>query len=77
MTGWLLELGAARVFVTIQADNAASAAVARRAGFTHEGTLRASDVAVLEAGFGVQSLESLFFQLTGTRLRDEAETPAP
>ncbi len=44
MTGWLLELGAARVFVTIQADNAASAAVARRAGFTHEGTLRASDV---------------------------------
>lgn len=40
-------------------------------------TLRASDVAVLEAGFGVQSLESLFFQLTGTRLRDEAEAPAP
>lgn len=44
MTGWLFELGAARVFLTIQSDNAASAAVARRAGFTHEGTLRADGV---------------------------------
>ena len=44
MTGWLFELGAARVVLTIQSDNAASAAVARRAGFTYEGTLRADDV---------------------------------
>ena len=44
MTGWLLELGAARVFLTIQAENAASAAVARRAGFRYEGTLRAYGV---------------------------------
>ncbi len=44
MTGWLLELGAARVFLTIESDNAASAAVARRAGFTYEGTLRADGV---------------------------------
>ena len=44
MTGWLFELGAARVFLTIQSENAASAAVARRAGFTYEGTLRAYDV---------------------------------
>ena len=34
MTSWLFERGAARVFVTIESDNAASAAVARRAGFT-------------------------------------------
>jgi RimJ/RimL family protein N-acetyltransferase len=44
MTGWLFELGAARVFLTIHSENAASAAVARRAGFTHEGTLRADGV---------------------------------
>ncbi len=44
MTGWLFGLGAARVFVTIQSENAASAAVARRAGFTFEGTLRADGV---------------------------------
>ena len=44
MTSWLFELGAARVFLTIQSDNAASAAVARRAGFTYEGTLRADGV---------------------------------
>ena len=41
MTSWLFERGAARVFLTIGAENAASAAVARRAGFTYEGTLRA------------------------------------
>ncbi len=41
MTGWLVKLGAARVFLTIVSENAASAAVARRAGFTYEGTLRA------------------------------------
>jgi RimJ/RimL family protein N-acetyltransferase len=44
MTGWLLELGAARVFLTIQSENTASAAVARRAGFSYEGTLRAYGV---------------------------------
>ncbi len=44
MTGWLFEIGAARVFLTIQSENAASAAVARRAGFTYEGTLRAYGV---------------------------------
>jgi RimJ/RimL family protein N-acetyltransferase len=44
MTGWLFELGAARVFLTIQSENAASAAVACRAGFIYEGTLRAYDV---------------------------------
>ena len=44
MTGWLFDLGPARVFLTIQSDNAASAAVARRAGFTYEGTLRADGV---------------------------------
>jgi RimJ/RimL family protein N-acetyltransferase len=40
MTTWLFELGAARVFLTIQSENTASAAVARRAGFAFEGTLR-------------------------------------
>ena len=44
MTGWLFERGAARVFLTIDSENAASAAVARRAGFTYEGTLRAHDL---------------------------------
>ena len=44
MTGWLFDLGAARVFLTIQSENAASAAVARRAGFTYEGTLRSYGV---------------------------------
>ena len=44
MTGWLFRLGAARVFLTIESENAASAAVARRAGFTYEGTLRAYGV---------------------------------
>ena len=41
LTRWLFELGAARVFLTIIAENEASAAVARRAGFVHEGTMRA------------------------------------
>ena len=41
MTSWLFEHGTARVFLTIGSENAASAAVARRAGFTYEGTLRA------------------------------------
>jgi len=44
MTGWLFDIGAARVFLTIQSGNSPSAAVARRAGFTFEGTLRADGV---------------------------------
>ena len=40
LTRWLFELGAARVFLTIVAGNEASVAVARRAGFVHEGTMR-------------------------------------
>ncbi|MBN9493213.1 GNAT family N-acetyltransferase [bacterium] len=40
MTRWLFELGAARAFVTIVTDNEASIAVARRAGFQYEGTMR-------------------------------------
>lgn len=40
LTRWLFERGAARVFLTIVAENHASAAVARRAGFEHEGTMR-------------------------------------
>jgi RimJ/RimL family protein N-acetyltransferase len=38
MTGWLFGLGAGEVFVTVVADNEASAAVARRAGFVADGT---------------------------------------
>ena len=41
---WLFELGAARAFLTIVAGNEASIAVARRAGFLHEGTMRAHGV---------------------------------
>jgi RimJ/RimL family protein N-acetyltransferase len=44
LTRWLFELGAARVFMTIVADNEASAAVARRAGFVYEGTMRSHGV---------------------------------
>ena len=44
MTGWLFKLGAARVFLTIQSENAASVAVALRAGFSYEGTLRSDGV---------------------------------
>jgi RimJ/RimL family protein N-acetyltransferase len=43
-TRWLFETGAARVFLTIVAGNNASVAVARRAGFTHEGTMRAHSI---------------------------------
>ena len=43
-TRWLFEVGAARVFLTIVADNEASVAVARRAGFGYEGTMRAHAV---------------------------------
>ncbi len=44
LTRWLFELGAARVFMTIVAGNENSAAVARRAGFVHEGTMRSHAV---------------------------------
>lgn len=44
MTSWLFELGAARVFLTVASGNEASVAVARRAGFTFEGTLQAAGV---------------------------------
>ena len=40
MTRWLFGHGAARVVLRIVADNHGSAAVARRAGFEHEGTMR-------------------------------------
>ncbi len=40
LTSWLFELGAARVFLTVIAGNESSAAVARRADFVHEGTMR-------------------------------------
>jgi len=44
LTRWLFELGAARVILTIVAENEASVAVARRAGFVYEGTMRAHGV---------------------------------
>lgn len=44
MADWLFGLGAARVFMTVVSGNEASAAVARRAGFRYEGTLRAQGV---------------------------------
>ena len=44
LTRWLFELGAARVFMTIVAGNEGSVAVADRAGFVHEGTMRSHAV---------------------------------
>ncbi|WP_168207544.1 GNAT family N-acetyltransferase [Microlunatus elymi] len=44
LTRWLFELGAARVFLTILAGNDGSVAVARRAGFVYEGTMRSHSV---------------------------------
>jgi RimJ/RimL family protein N-acetyltransferase len=44
LTRWLFELGAARVFLTIVAGNEASVAVANRAGFVYEGTMRSHAV---------------------------------
>ena len=44
LTRWLFDLGAARAFLTIVAGNEASVAVARRAGFVYEGTMRAHGV---------------------------------
>ncbi|MGW5365257.1 GNAT family N-acetyltransferase [Actinopolymorpha pittospori] len=44
LTRWLFDMGAARVFLTVVAGNEGSAAVARRAGFVYEGTMRAHSV---------------------------------
>lgn len=44
MTSWLFELGAARIVLKIVSGNEASVAVARRAGFVYEGTMRAHGV---------------------------------
>jgi RimJ/RimL family protein N-acetyltransferase len=44
LTRWLFELGAARVFMTIVAGNEGSVAVAHRAGFVYEGTMRSHAV---------------------------------
>lgn len=44
LTRWLFDRGAARVFLTVVAGNDGSAAVALRAGFLHEGTMRAHSV---------------------------------
>jgi RimJ/RimL family protein N-acetyltransferase len=40
LTRWLFELGATRVVLKIVVENDASAAVAQRAGFVYEGTMR-------------------------------------
>jgi RimJ/RimL family protein N-acetyltransferase len=44
LTRWLFDLGAARVFLTVVAGNEGSVAVARRAGFVYEGTMRAHSI---------------------------------
>lgn len=44
LTRWLFGLGAKRVFLTIVAGNEASVAVARRAGFVYEGTMRSHGI---------------------------------
>lgn len=44
LTRWMFELGAARVFLTVVAGNEGSVAVARRAGFVYEGTMREASV---------------------------------
>jgi RimJ/RimL family protein N-acetyltransferase len=44
MTRWLFALGAARVFLTVVAGNDESVAVAKRAGFVYEGTMRSHGV---------------------------------
>ena len=44
LTRWLFDLGAARVFLTVVAGNEGSVAVARRSGFSYEGTMRSHSV---------------------------------
>jgi len=44
MTSWLFELGAARIVLEIVAGNDGSVAVARRAGFVYEATMRGHGV---------------------------------
>jgi RimJ/RimL family protein N-acetyltransferase len=44
LSRWLFELGAARIALTIVAGNEGSIAVARRAGFVYEGTMRSHSV---------------------------------
>ncbi|MGH2634065.1 MAG: GNAT family N-acetyltransferase [Tepidiformaceae bacterium] len=44
LTRWLFERGAARAFLTIVAGNQESVAVALRAGFVYEGTMRSHGV---------------------------------
>ncbi len=44
LTRWLFDLGAARVVLTIVAENDASVAVARHVGFVHESTMRSHGV---------------------------------
>ena len=44
LTRWLFDLGAARAFLTVVAGNEGSVAVAGRAGFVYEGTMRAHSV---------------------------------
>ena len=44
LTSWLFGLGAARVFLTVVAGNESSAAVALRAGYVYEGTMRSHAV---------------------------------
>ena len=44
LTAWLFGLGAARVFLTVVAGNEGSAAVAVRAGYVLEGTMRSHAV---------------------------------
>jgi RimJ/RimL family protein N-acetyltransferase len=44
LTQWLFDLGAGRVFLTVVAGNESSLAVARRAGFVLEGTMRSHSV---------------------------------
>lgn len=44
LTQWLFANGAARAYMTVVAGNESSTAVARRAGFTYEGTMRGHSV---------------------------------
>jgi RimJ/RimL family protein N-acetyltransferase len=71
LTRWLFDLGAARVFLTIVAGNEASVAVARRAGFVYEGTMRAHGV------WQGQRCDVMWFAalpLEWTRRRSEEDT---